>query len=171
MILEHDYKTVTRKVLWTWAWFPQLLKKICFLFYVKYQKHFCCPTYGLISIRTPLTTLTRINGVIFSVLASSAVDHGFVLQSCQTKDYKTGIFCFSSNHAALRTLRAKTGCLGIRLMCTSGRHVYMLLFQWASTIKIQMRGRHHLIDVVMMLLKSYSIGIKQPLTWISQGLK
>jgi hypothetical protein len=37
-----------------------------------------------------------------SVLASSAVDRGFELQSGQTKDYKIGICCFSSKHTALR---------------------------------------------------------------------
>ena len=38
-----------------------------------------------------------------SVLASSAVDRGFVLRSGQTKDYKIGICCFSAKHAALRS--------------------------------------------------------------------
>ena len=37
-----------------------------------------------------------------SVLASSAVDHGFEPQSAQTKDYKIGICCFSAKQAALR---------------------------------------------------------------------
>jgi hypothetical protein len=37
-----------------------------------------------------------------SVLASSAVDRGLEPQSCHTKDYKTGIWCFSATHAALR---------------------------------------------------------------------
>jgi len=41
------------------------------------------------------------------VLASSAVDRGFVLQSAQTKDYKIGICCFSAKHA---TLRSKSKC-------------------------------------------------------------
>jgi len=36
------------------------------------------------------------------VLASSAVDCGFELRSDQTKDYKIGIFGFSTKHAALR---------------------------------------------------------------------
>ena len=37
-----------------------------------------------------------------SVLASSAVDRGFWPRSDQTKDYKIGICCFSTKHAALR---------------------------------------------------------------------
>ena len=44
----------------------------------------------------------RIGGVIISVLASSAVDRGFEPRSGQTKDYKIGICCFSTKHAALR---------------------------------------------------------------------
>ena len=44
----------------------------------------------------------RIGGVMVSVLASSAVDHGFEPPSGQTKDYKIGICCFSAKHAALR---------------------------------------------------------------------
>jgi len=37
------------------------------------------------------------------VLTSSAVDRVFESRSGQTKDYKTGICCFSAKHAALRT--------------------------------------------------------------------
>jgi hypothetical protein len=36
------------------------------------------------------------------VLASSAVAHGFVPRSGQTKDYKIGICFFSAKHAALK---------------------------------------------------------------------
>ena len=37
-----------------------------------------------------------------SVLASSAVDHGFEHRSGHTKDYKIGICCFSAMHVELR---------------------------------------------------------------------
>jgi hypothetical protein len=37
-----------------------------------------------------------------SVFASSAVDRGFEPRSGQPKDYKIGICCFSTKHAALR---------------------------------------------------------------------
>jgi hypothetical protein len=37
-----------------------------------------------------------------SVLAWSVVDHGLEPRSGQTKDYKIGIYCFSTKHAALR---------------------------------------------------------------------
>ena len=39
---------------------------------------------------------------MFSMLASSAVECGFEPRSGQTKDYKIGICCFSTKHAALR---------------------------------------------------------------------
>ena len=63
--------------------------------------------------------MDRICGVMISVLASNAVDHGFESRSGQTKDYKIGICCFSAKHAALKR-RAKTGWLGIRIMYQSG---------------------------------------------------
>ena len=37
-----------------------------------------------------------------NMLASSAVDRGFEPRSGQTIDYKIGICCFSTKHAALR---------------------------------------------------------------------
>ena len=37
-----------------------------------------------------------------SVLASSAIDCGYEPRSCQTKEYKIGICCFSTKNAALR---------------------------------------------------------------------
>jgi len=43
-----------------------------------------------------------IGGAMVSMLASSAVDHGFEARSGQTKDYKIGICCFSAKQAALR---------------------------------------------------------------------
>ena len=46
--------------------------------------------------------VNRINGVIACVLASSVVDHGFESGQPQTKDYETGICCFSAKQAALR---------------------------------------------------------------------
>ena len=42
-------------------------------------------------------------GVMISILASSAVDHGFKLRLGLTKEYKIGIYYFSAlQHAALR---------------------------------------------------------------------
>jgi hypothetical protein len=39
---------------------------------------------------------------MISMLASSGVDHRFEPRSSHTKDYKIGICCFSTKHAALR---------------------------------------------------------------------
>ena len=44
----------------------------------------------------------HINGVMVSMLVSSAVDHGFKPRSGQTNEFKIGIFCFSSKHVVLR---------------------------------------------------------------------
>ena len=46
----------------------------------------------------------------------SAVDRWFKTWLGQTKDYKIGICCFSAKHRSL----AKTGWLGIRIMCPIG---------------------------------------------------
>ena len=43
-----------------------------------------------------------IDGVMVSVLVSSAVDRGLKPWLGQIKDYKIGINCFSAKHAALR---------------------------------------------------------------------
>jgi hypothetical protein len=45
------------------------------------------------------------NGVMASVLASSAVD----LRSGQTKDYKIGICCFSAKHSTKETEKRLVG--------------------------------------------------------------
>jgi hypothetical protein len=55
-----------------------------------------------VTIYSFILILNRIGGVMVSVLASSAVYHGFNLQSGQTKDYKIDISCFSDKHAVLR---------------------------------------------------------------------
>ena len=54
-----------------------------------------------------------------SVLASSAIDRRFEHQSSQTKDYEIGIVAsaVSTQHEGER---AKTGWLGIIIMCPSG---------------------------------------------------
>ena len=47
-----------------------------------------------------------IGGVMVSMLASSAVDCGFEPRSGQTKDYEIGICCFVAKHAALLSWRS-----------------------------------------------------------------
>ena len=82
----------------------------------------------------------RIGGVMVSVLTSSAVDRGSEPQSGQTKDYKIGICYFSAKHAALSSkskdwfARNQNNVSEWSDMSTWG-----LLFQWASTIQIQLR--------------------------------
>jgi hypothetical protein len=67
------------------------------------------------------------------------VDRGFEPWSGQTKDYKIGICCFSAKHAALRRknkdwlARNQNNVSELSDMSTRG-----LLFQWTSTIKIQL---------------------------------
>ena len=79
----------------------------------------------------------HIGGVMVSVFVSSAVERGFEPRSSQTKDYK--ICCFSAKHAVLRSkskdwlARNQNNVSEWSDMPTCG-----LLFQWASTIKIQL---------------------------------
>ena len=74
-----------------------------------------------------------------SMLILSGVEHGFEPQSGQTKDYKMGICCFSTKHAALKRkskdwlAQNQNNVSEWSIMSTRG-----LLFQWASTIKIQL---------------------------------
>ena len=79
-----------------------------------------------------------IDGVMVSVLASGVVDRGFESRSGHTKDYKIGMYCFSAKHTALRKkskdslIRNQDNESGCGDMSIRG-----LLFQWASTRKIQ----------------------------------
>ena len=57
--------------------------------------------YDKVYSRGNINQKHHIGGVMVSVLASSAIDHGFKPWSGQTKDYKIGICCFSAKHAAL----------------------------------------------------------------------
>ena len=74
-----------------------------------------------------------------SVLASSAVDCGYEPWSGQTRDFNIGICCFSAKHAALR--RKSKDWLSRNQDNVSewgDMSTRRLLFQWASTIKIQL---------------------------------
>jgi hypothetical protein len=72
-----------------------------------------------------------------SVLASSVVDHGFESRSGQTKEYKIGICCFSAKHEALRR-KSKDWLALNQNNVWSDMFIRGLLFQWASTITIQL---------------------------------
>ena len=80
------------------------------------------------------TLYNRICGVMVSVLALRAVDRGFAPRSGQTKDYTIGICCFSTKHAALRRKNKDWLVRNRDNVSECGE----LLFQWASTIKIQL---------------------------------
>jgi hypothetical protein len=93
----------------------------------------------------------RIGGVMVSVLASSAVDREFEPRSGQTNDYEIGICCFSAKHAALRKKSKYWSALNQNNVSEwRDMSTRWLLFQWASTIKIQLKsvgpeqiGSHH----------------------------
>ena len=82
--------------------------------------------------------MNRICGVMVKVLASSAIDRGSIPRSDQTKDYKIGICCFSAKHAAL-TWKSKDWLERNQDNVAEWGNMFVrgLLFQWASTIKIQ----------------------------------
>ena len=77
--------------------------------------------------------------VMVSVLGSSVVDHGFEPWSCQTRGYNIDV-CFSSTSYSVETKKSK------RLLALNwdnvsawrGMSTCVLLFQWASAIKIQL---------------------------------
>ena len=82
-----------------------------------------------------------INGVMVSVLASSAVDHGFEARSNHTKDYNIGICCFSTKHAALRSKTKNKDKLiqnQNNVSKWSDMYIRRLFFKRASSIKIQL---------------------------------
>jgi hypothetical protein len=81
----------------------------------------------------------RIGGVMVSMFVSSAVDRGFDPRRVQIKDYKIGMCCFSAKHAALRR-KSKDWLVRNRNNVSEWSDISTrgLLFQWASTIKIQL---------------------------------
>jgi hypothetical protein len=81
----------------------------------------------------------RIGGVMVSVLASTAVDRGSEPRSGQTNDYKIGISCSSTKHATLRRKSKDWLARNQNNMSEwSDISIRGLLFQWASTIQIQL---------------------------------
>ena len=82
--------------------------------------------------------LSRISGVMVSVLTSKAVNRGFEHRSGQTMDYKIGICCFSAKHAALRRKTKDWVAQNMdNVSKWSDMSLRGLLCQWASIIKIQ----------------------------------
>ena len=90
-----------------------------------------------------------------SMLVSSAIDHGFVPWSGQTKDYKFGICCFSAKHAALmRKSKAWLAWNQNNVSEWSEMSTRRLLFQWTITIKIQLNVLfRYKVDLIIISLK------------------
>ena len=88
------------------------------------------------------TPKNRNGSVKVNAIVSSAVGRGFEPRSCQTKDYKIGSCCFSAKHAALKRkskdwlARNQNTVSEWSDMCPRG--LLTVLFQWATTIKIQL---------------------------------
>jgi hypothetical protein len=82
----------------------------------------------------------HISSVMVSVLTSSAINHGFKPRFGQTKIYRIGtcICCFSAKHTALRS-KSKNWLPRNQNNVSEWSHISTcrLLFQYASTIKIQ----------------------------------
>jgi hypothetical protein len=74
-----------------------------------------------------------------SVLALSAVDHGLNPRSGQTIDYNIGIRCFFGYHVSLRNkIKDWFACNQENVSEWGEMSFRGLLFQWASTIEIQL---------------------------------
>ena len=80
-----------------------------------------------------------ISGVMVSVLASSALGHGFEPWLGHTTDYENGICCFSAKHTALRRKSKDWWARNQDNMSECGdMSIHGLLFQWASIMKIHL---------------------------------
>jgi hypothetical protein len=93
------------------------------------------------------------------VLASSAIDCGYEPRSCQTKEYKIGICCFSAKNAALR--KKSKDCLARNQNNVS--EWSDISTQWlllAHLAKGNVSFYHHLAPVVLRL----SVVVCHPLT-------
>ena len=73
------------------------------------------------------------------VLASNVEDRGFEPQSGQTKEYNIGICCFSAKDTALKRKSKDWLSRNQDFVSEWGdMSIRGLLFQWTSTIKIQL---------------------------------
>ena len=92
--------------------------------------------------------------VMVSVLSSSAVGRGFKLKpwSSQTKDYKIGIFCFSTKHVALKRKSKDWLANQNNVSEWCDMSIRWWLFHWANSKNptkrvglVQRRSHHHFI--------------------------
>jgi hypothetical protein len=119
-----------------------------YILYIFLQYTCTCIVYSL-------SIWNRTSGVMIRMLASSAVDREFEHRSGQSKDYKIGICCFSAKHTAFRRKSKdwlapnQNNVSELTDMSTRG-----LLFQWASTIKIQLSVLvQYKADLIIISLK------------------
>jgi hypothetical protein len=85
------------------------------------------------------------------VLASSAIDCGYELRSCQTKEYKIGICCFSAKNAALRR-KSKDWLARNQNNVSEWRDISTQWLLLAHLAKGNVSFYHHLAPVVRLLL-------------------
>ena len=108
--------------------------------FILYMNDYWIVSYKIWFFYVDLKKKSIIRRVIDSMLDLSAVERGFDIRSCQTNDYEIGIFCFSSKHAVLRG-KSKDWLAQNQDNVTEWNYMSncRLLFQWAKTIKIQLR--------------------------------
>ena len=94
-----------------------------------------------------------------SVLASSAIDCGYELRSCQTKEYKIGICCFSAKNAALRR-KSKDWLARNQNNVSEWSDISTQWLLLAHPAKGKVSFYHHLVAVVRCL----SFVVYRPLT-------
>ena len=110
------------------------------LFYDRTRKEWPLNTGTCLKVVTACAGLNVFwTASVFSVVSSTEEDHGFEPRLYHTKDYKIGMCCFSARHAALRSKSKDWLALNQNNVSEWGdMSIRGLLFQWASTIKIQL---------------------------------
>jgi hypothetical protein len=101
----------------------------------------------------------RIGSAMVSVLTSSAIDCGYDLRSCQTKEYTISICCFCAKNAALRT-KSKDWLDRNQNNVSEWSDISTQWLLLAHPAKGKMSFYHHLVAVVRRL----SIVVCRPLT-------
>jgi hypothetical protein len=94
-----------------------------------------------------------------SALSSSAIDCEYELRSCQTKEYKIGMCCFSANNAALRR-KSKDWLARNQNNVSEWSDISTQWLLLAHLVKGNVNFYHHLAAVVRCL----SFVVCRPLT-------
>ena len=105
---------------------------------IKYKTHKMSFLYNVCRV-PPFLHVNRIGGVMVSVFTTNAVSRAFEPLSGQSKDYKIGICCWSAKHTA--SSRKSKNLLARNEDNVSywiDKFLRGLLFQWASTMKVQL---------------------------------